>query len=414
MKRPRRIALAVFAASLVTTAGWYALETRRGPHLVTGPLVQLVSPHSFTLVWNATRAEPITVRLIDTDGKVIRDTSVSPMSTSPESVATIGSRFECEITGLDAGRAYTYDIGPGLHRATVRTAPDTSAPIRILAFGDSGDGDYPQWRVARLMPAWQPDLIVHTGDLVYDDGLLADYPGHFYRPYASLIDHIPFYPCLGNHDFRTDSGRPLLDTFVLPRNAPSPELEERNYWFDHAGVRFVALDSNVNRLSDLLDAWLDRVLADAGDRWKILFWHEPIFTHGKYEESAKLMERIVPILDRRHAHLVLSGHNHMYERTHAMRHGQVAAPGEGTVYVTTGAGGGNLYTLRPDPPPYLAASDNTQHGFTIIDVSDDLLRIRQIGEKSGVLDQFFIPRGGASTTTAPASRPAVASRPSHS
>src|SRR4029077_5336548 len=106
--------------------------------------------------------------------------------------------YELKITGLQPDRAYTYEIGPGLVRRTVRTAPATPRPFRFLALGDTGDGECPQWQIARMLSEHTPDLIIHTGDLMYPDGNIADYPAHFYRPYAGLISRIPLYPCLGN------------------------------------------------------------------------------------------------------------------------------------------------------------------------------------------------------------------------
>ena len=105
---------------------------------------------------------------------------------------------------------------------------------------------------------------------------------------------------------------------------------------------------------------------------------------------------MVDVFDHRQVNLVLCGHNHMYERTHPLRGGRIVPPGQGTVYVTTGAGGAGLYVFRPAPPDYMAVWNAEQHGFTIIDVSDDLLHVRQVGEEKQYIDDFFVHRRVAS------------------
>ena len=140
------------------------------------------------------------------------------------------------------------------------------------------------------------------------------------------------------------------------------------------------------------------MLSSAGDRWKVVFFHEPIYTHGKHEEAVRVRETILAILDRRHVNLVLCGHDHLYERTHPLRAGRIVEPGEGTVYVTTGAGGAGLYQVRPRPPDYLAGWEDTLHGFTVVDVSADILHVRQVAG-GRYIDDCYIPRPRTPTTT---------------
>ncbi len=389
VRRYRLIAIGVALTGSLAAAAWVWSDYRFRPRLFTGPLVQMVAPDGFTLVWEMHPAQPATLRVFDGDS-VVSSTTVSPEP---------GLRYEAAVTGLQPDRTYAYEISPGPVRRTVKTAPAAAQPFRLLALGDTGDGEWPQWRISRMLGRFMPDLIVHTGDLVYPRGRIQDYPRNFYQPYARLIDHVPLYPCLGNHDVMAGDGAALLDTFVLPANGPESIPPERVYWFDYAGVRFAAIDSNLTfeQLRDVVAPWLDQVLGSAGPGWKIVFFHEPIYTHGRYDEAVKMRESIGPVLDGRGVNLVLCGHNHMYERTHPLRGGQIVPAGEGTVYVTTAAGGANLYRLRPDPPAYLAAWDHSQHSFTIVDVSEDLLRVRQVGEDGRSIDDFHIMRGSPTT-----------------
>ncbi|MBN1490488.1 MAG: metallophosphoesterase, partial [Phycisphaerae bacterium] len=325
---------------------WLAWPRLFASPITTGPMVQMLAPDGFVLVWQMRPAESASVTVRHEGGE----------SVGVFTADRTDDRCIAEIDGLQEGALYRYEITIAgksgvpvlLAVGDVRTAPPPGDSFRVIAFGDSGTGKRAQYRLAERMPEYEPDLIIHTGDIVYFDGAAEDYPDHFFRPYASLLSRIPCYPCLGNHDVRTDDGAPALAAFVLPRNGPEAEPPERHYWFDFGDVRFVFIDSNRTFpiYQEVVAPWLDAVLADAGERRTILVFHEPFFTNARHKPAEKLQLSILPVIDRHRVNLALSGHNHLYERTHPIRDGQVVADGEGTVYITTGAGGGRL-----DEPP---------------------------------------------------------------
>lgn len=391
MNRRRFIALCSAVVGAVGSGLWYLVDFRWRSRLVNGPMVQAVTPDRFSLVWEMHQGEPARL-ILSAAGEPDREWTIAPASTSL--VDPRVARYEHVLTGLRPDHLYTYDIGPGLIRETVRTAPARPQPFRFLALGDTGDGEMPQWQTARILPDHLPDLVIHTGDLVYPDGDIIHYPANFYRPYARLISHVPIYPCLGNHDVKRLNGKAFVDTFLLPRNGPPGSDLKREYWFDHSGARFIALDSNreFEHLRDVVAPWLDGVLVEAKSMWKIVFFHEPIYTHGKYEMAVKLLDSVGPMFDKHRVHLVLCGHNHMYERTHPLRNGQIVGSGDGTVYITTAAGGAGLYHLRLPAPEYLAFWESKHHGFTVVDVSADVMHLRQIGGDGTLIDNFTIPR----------------------
>jgi hypothetical protein len=279
-------------------------------------------------------------------------------------------------------------------RGAARTSPPHDASFRFMAFGDSGDGREIQYNLARLMPPFEPALVIHTGDLIFPDGAAEDYPEKFWRPYEDLLPRSAFYPCVGNHDYDGRDSSSLFDTFVLPENGPEASIPERHYWFDYAGVRFVCIDTNdtFDNLRDHVVPWLDGVLADAGDRWKVAFYHHPVYPNGKYPPSGKMHTLIVPMFDRHHLTIGFNGHNHMYGRSHPMRHERVVSPEQGTIYVTTAAGGNPLYKIGHPVPEYIAIQDNSKHSFTVIEVTREQMHIRQIAIDESIMDEFSIVR----------------------
>lgn len=386
------VGVAMFTALIALAI---ALMGQGAPGIVTGPMVQMVTPEGFSLIWRVRPSKAAEVSVATADGE--REGTIG--------VAAEQDRWVATITGLRPGTRYRYSIqhsdrksGEPLARGSVTTAPPGGghSAFRVLAFGDSGCGEAAQYELAKVMGAQSPQLIVHTGDLVYPEGERRDYAKKFFEPYAGLLSVTPFYPSVGNHDYQTEQAAPMFEEFVLPRNGPAGATPERHYWFDWGDARFVAIDTDegLNELRDQVAPWLDGVLARAESRWKICFFHHPPVTNGKtYEPTHRVIQTLVPLFDKHRVSLVLNGHNHMYERSYPLLAAtQRVSDGAGTVYITTGAGGDELYEERPTPSPLLAIHDATQHSFTIFDVTLTQIRGQQINAKGKAIDEFVIPR----------------------
>ncbi len=390
-RHPRRQALFAALIGVVIGACWFVADYAHTPVLVLGPMVQQVTQDGFALFWRVHPEQPSQVSLRSSGTtQPAGDPLVSPQSAGGN-IAT--------FSGLLPGHTYDYEIscrGRTLAGHTVRTAPAHARGFRFLAFGDSGTGGWWQNRLADGMAGWRPDLILHTGDLIYPHGRIEDNHRKFFQPYAGLLAEIPVYVSLGNHEYKLPGADPPDQPFVFPPNGPKGQPPEHHFWFDYAGARFVAIDSNNDEafFREVVAPWLDEVLGSAGERWKIVFFHEPVYTHGKYPPAAKLLNTIVPVMDRRGVELVLCGHNHMYERTRPLRGGGIVPDGQGTVYITTGAGGANLAEARLPMPETIAAWNDRQHSFTVADVAADRIVLRQMGVWGGLLDECHVLRNG--------------------
>ena len=401
------IAVAAIAAALLT-------NRRSTPSiaLTTGPMVQQVTSEGFLLTWRVAPAEPLTLRVVSANGDAIGDIRVDREQ----------DRWSATVSGLQPETRYRYSLTRGdatqaneqpLGRGSTRTAPAAPGSFKLLAFGDSGSGDTVQYSLAKVMAAQSPDLIVHTGDLIYPDGARGDYASKFFRPYAAMLATVPFYPSVGNHDYQTEAAAPMFEEFVLPRNGPKGQTPERHYWFDYGCARFISIDTDLglHDLQDQVAPWLDETLTAAGDLWKICFFHHPVVTNGKtYEPTFRVIQSLVPVMERRGVALVLNGHNHMYERSHPIRGGAIVPAGEGIVYVVTGAGGDELYAERTEASPLIAFHDARQHSFTVIDVAPGAMHLQQINDQGRPIDEYDLRSHGLTApggATAPPPPPAA-------
>lgn len=384
-------------------------------HIVAGPMIQAVGTSSFVVVWQVNRPGQGTVDVMDGEGVILK---VQSKIKNDRHIAT--------ITGLKPGGTYSYRIRhkrDGAEKFVAgpwkcKTDAGPAAAFRFLAFGDSGTGGRGQYQLAEQMAKSQFDLVIHTGDLVYKRGEARDYPKKFFAPYAKILPSIPFMPVIGNHDYDTDRGLPLIKTFVLPRNRPKGIAPERHYWFDYGCARFVAVnaDAEEDELRDRVVPWMVRVFKSAPGRWRFLYTHYPLYTgstdRGPVEKFRKIL---LPALERSGVDVVFSGHNHLYERSKPILAGKIVTQAEGVVHVVTGAGGAELRPTKPrgEWADHVDVAYDDDLSFTLVDVSLAGLKLQQINRSGQVVDRWELnrpPRSSvirkrATTTTTTATTP---------
>ncbi len=389
--RRRRVAITVVSL-MVASVGLYGASPWLLPAwLDEGPLVQQATGNSAVLVWYTSRQADCSL------------TVAAPAGAPQPTVQVSHRELRCraEITNLQPASAYAYrilvgdrDIGGG----TLKTNKPSGAPFSFLVFGDSGKGTTEQFRLAAQMTALEPDLVVHTGDLIYSGGERYRYKSRFFRPYADLLASVAFWPSLGNHDVsEPDFGDPYREVFDLPENGPAGQTPENHYWFDYADARFLVIDSNCSQesLTGAVTPWARQVLAAPGPRWRFAVMHHPPYTAGKHRPALGVREALVPVFDETGVDVAFFGHDHMYQRSHALRGG---APAEGgTVYIVTGAGGAALYEIRQPEVlgPVMAVANNSVHSFTVVRVAGDTLELEQIDLEGRSIDRWSITKPSA-------------------
>jgi hypothetical protein len=219
-------------------------------------------------------------------------------------------------------------------------ARDAGAVTRFVAIGDYGSAGPVEQTVAELVLAARPEFILTLGDNNYPLGEASTIDfniGLFYHSYiAPYVGRFGcgavrnrFFPSLGNHDWYTSGARPYLDYFTLPGN-------ERYYDVAWGDVHLFALDTDPNEPDGVTEGsrqarWLERGLADARERWKIVYFHHPPYSSGPHGSTASMRWPF----RRWGADLVLSGHDHVYEHVVV----------DGLDYLVNGLGGATFYSL---------------------------------------------------------------------
>ena len=74
-------------------------------------------------------------------------------------------------------------VGESSSKGSLRTAPvGKDSRFGFAVVGDSGSGGKGQLAVAALLGRLEPDLVLHTGDVVYPAGHERHYDRRFFAP----------------------------------------------------------------------------------------------------------------------------------------------------------------------------------------------------------------------------------------
>lgn len=234
----------------------------------------------------------------------------------------------------------------------VVTSLSPSSVTRFASVGDFGNGSNEAARVAALIEAWEPSFLVTTGDNNY----LGENIERAFAPYNEFLPDRVFRS-LGNHDW--DTIKVDLVFFEMPGN-------ERYYDVVRGDVHLFIVDSD-NREPDgaaetsVQGNWLRRGLEQSQTPWQIVVFHHSPYSSGDHGGNVKLQWDF----DRWGADLVLTGHDHDYERLEI----------EGIPYIVNGAGGADLQPFRKTVPGSIIRY-NAKHGALLLEATPSTLTTR--------------------------------------
>lgn len=350
--------------------------------------------------------------------------------------------YRAALTGLAPGTAYEYEAVLDGRRAgpfTFETGPGTGEPFRVTAVGDHGiadpdnpfqrpDTDDPVRIVERAL-AQGADLHVGVGDISYANGHPTTWETYF-ADLEFFYAETPFMTVPGNHEVEPGTGMAQYDArlnALMPVDDPLA-AESKPCWYDfqYGNAAFVGLNTTADdcgqvtrsdegvpiydtrcryggatydkRQGRYVEETLRRVSADPTVDWVVVYFHGPMWTTApNHAPREDLRASWGTFFDEHGVDLVMSGDNHVYERTHPLVGGSVRE--HGTTYVTNGTGGTSHYAL-PDPerPEVWATRTNEQFGVTQLDVNRGRVRVRYVAQDGSVHDDFALVRDGRGRT----------------
>ena len=336
-------------------------------------------------------------------------------------------RYEVLVKQETWGQGERWDWSPGSEQGLVqrggrylnqfRTHPDplAEAPgsFTFIVLGDYGTGirkSSPKRRQREVAEAMQRAfdqydvrLIITGGDNIYAGNRILGLPigaqgdedddwfFTFFQPYRYMINRVPVYPCIGNHDSGETEDRDdrdqLLDNMYLRERFASDEgagpasVDPGLFYRVRYGrdIEFLCLDTSKEgffsgkRLFEYPKhwAWLEAALASPGGvKWRLPFCHHPPFCAGPQHSNTDGMDPLLPLFASGGVRAVFSGHEHNFQHS---QH-------EGIDYFVTGAGS----KVRKGAPVHFERAHTTSWSdnahFLLVTIAADTMTVRAIGE----------------------------------
>jgi predicted MPP superfamily phosphohydrolase len=254
--------------------------------------------------------------------------------------------------------------------------PNKNGSLKFAAFGDFGEGDSAQYQTAEQMmkahDTFPFELVTLLGDNLYGSERPQDFQKKFEIPYKPLLEAgVKFYAALGNHDAREQRSYKLFN------------MDNKLYYSYKApkqSVRFFVLESTYMDPDQV--KWIETELQSAGDTWKIVYFHHPLYSSARSHGSdLALRATLEPLFVKYGVSVVLNGHDHVYERI---------KPQKGIAYFVVGSGGALRRGDLNRKSALTAAGFDTDNAFFLAEIDDQTMTFNAISRTGAIVDSGVI------------------------
>ena len=245
--------------------------------------------------------------------------------------------------------------------------------VRVVVAGDFASGRIADTLVAELLDELAFDAMLTVGDHAYPHGSHSDFAS-FWQPTFGRFDQ-RIRPSPGNHEYDTPGARGYKDYFNA--NAPHYPDDADYYAFDIGGWRWFSLNSELP--ADVQSAqyrWLEgQLVAPDLPRCVGAYWHKPIMNIGSWGTAPELTELAALLMEARTT-LLLTGHEHNYQRWRAVR---------GMTHIVVGTGGAYRFPFVRYTSEIAFATD-AHHGILQLALTDSSASLRFVTVERRQLD----------------------------
>ncbi len=266
-----------------------------------------------------------------------------------------------------------------------------SPPINFAVIGDFGSNTKGEAAVAKKVKEHEPEFVITVGDNNYTQGCwssidsnigkyYSQYIGNYKGKYGNGSEENRFFPTLGNHDWYAKNSclyhgtLPYLEYFTLPGNG-------RYYDFVKGPIHFFALDSDPHEPDGATKnseqhKWLESAIKKSTSPFNIAYFHHASYSSSSHGNDVRMQWNFKEL----GINLVLSGHDHTYERI--VR--------DGLTYVVNGIGGPHHLTgihKKTKGSQFFYAK---KFGFMMITADSNNLTAHLINEDNDIIDTFLI------------------------
>lgn len=231
--------------------------------------------------------------------------------------------------------------------------------------------------------------VLAVGDLQYQNGTLPAFQASFHPSWGRVKPLIR--PVPGNHEYQTPGAVGYYDYF----GAAAGARDKGYYSYDVGDWHVVALNSECATIAGGCGPnstqlqWLRADLAAHPKACTLAYFHGPLFTSGRYGDESPDLREFWDALYAANADLVLSGHEHFYERFAPQNPSGGADPVRGIRQLTVGVGGRSRHS-------FVTVAPNSEYR------TNNVLGVAQVtlGERGYGWRLLRAPTGGVSDSGA--------------
>ncbi|MEI2726069.1 MAG: metallophosphoesterase [Verrucomicrobiota bacterium] len=348
------------------------------PNITKLPMLQDVRTDAMTLIWETDGN--LANHYVDWGRSNITEHTLSQIETLQIDASHFVHR--ATIPGLATETEYVYRVRSGANATATYafiTAPKRSSPFVTAWWGDNHAGTVTLAKHVTNLLAHAPNMICVAGDMVNSGNAIAEWHNYWFKPLETLnaAQTTPVIYARGNHD----GEHALAYAYsTLPGN-------EAWFAFDYGNSRFIFLDSEVptSTASDQY-AWLQAELSRPETQqaaFRIVCFHRPpycnVWNGGGYIGETFVRTDWVPLFTQKNVDIVISGHQHSYQR----------GATNGVVYIVSGGGGGTIDTEIVADWPFVQVEWSKYH-FDIMEVNGPVLSWETFDDNNEVLDMFTL------------------------
>ncbi len=289
-------------------------------------------------------------------------------------------------------------VMPNTNTFTPRTgtAAAPGQPFVVAAAGDGAGGEANSLGVTNQIASWNPNLFLYLGD-VYEKGspteFLNWYGGtdKFFGQFRTITD-----PTIGNHEYESGVAPGYFDYWDNPPNY---------YSFDAGGWHFISLNSN-SELPEFSPGtaqydWLQGDLQANAGVCTIAYFHHPVFSVGPQGDTPR-MDEMWSLMAQSGVTIVLTGHDHGYQRWEPLDGNGVPSATGITQFVVGGGGHGVQGFVRSDSRMVFGAdSPANSYGALKLSLNSAGAGYKYINQQGTTLDSGSVTCGGAADTAPP-------------
>jgi Calcineurin-like phosphoesterase len=223
----------------------------------------------------------------------------------------------------------------------------TPGPVVFAGTGDIAVDGGQADATARLLDTIGGDVFT-LGDNAYPNGSRDNFRNVYDRTWGRHLGRT--HPAPGNHDYNSPGAAPYFEYFGALAGTPGWGF----YSFDLGAWHIVSLNSDYEfgvgvDPGSPQAAWLQADLSAYKGKCTLAYWHHPLFSSGQNGDYPR-MRGLFNILYDANADVVLSGHDHLYERFAPQTGDGRSDPARGIREFVVGTGGVPLYPFMTTKP----------------------------------------------------------------